>query len=76
MRSSDSARDASAQKVWHRVCSGRLAIRHIPQLSSKFQVRRSLSRVHDLILEDHQFPFEPCSSNFSLMIETSVKSLI
>lgn len=76
MRSSDSARDASTEKVWHRVCSGCPAIRHIPQLSSKFHVRRSLSRVHDMGLRRPsvsirtlQFQFQPDDQNVSQIFD-------
>ncbi|CAD7336334.1 hypothetical protein FIM10_04760 [Sphingomonadales bacterium 56] len=34
---------------------------------SNYNIRRPLSRVHDIAFEDHQFPFEPGGSNVSLM---------
>ncbi|WP_281494313.1 hypothetical protein [Sphingobium agri] len=36
-------------------------------MPSNYNIRRPLSRMHDIAFEDHQFPFEPGGSNVSLM---------
>ena len=36
-------------------------------MPSKSDLRRSLSRVHDIAFEDHQFPLEPGGPNIDLM---------